>query len=226
MKRLTICVLGLGALLLMAAAPAVAQQPSTSSGDQLRGYLIGGGGASIKSPTTALTLSAEIAENVTPDVQVYMAAGYYENLMTQTARDLLVRVGDSLTAETGNQWAFTGRDRGRSFTVGGKYLVPTRTPLRPYIGGGFGVLNLRRTVTERTRGEMTAAFLTTYGSGDGIIDAAQTNTNKPLGEVAAGLGVVIGHGYVDLGYRYRKAFRNVDQSFDASQVGVAVGVRF
>jgi hypothetical protein len=46
-----------------------------------------------------------------------------------------------------------------------------------------------------------------------------------MAEVAAGIGAVVGHGYVDVGYRYRKAF-HVNQSFDISQVGVAVGVKF
>ena len=46
-----------------------------------------------------------------------------------------------------------------------------------------------------------------------------------MGEVAAGIGAAIGRAYVDVGYRYRKAF-HVNQSFDISQVGVAVGVKF
>lgn len=207
---------------LLAAAPAVAQQPSPG---RVRGYLIGGAGASLD-PSTALTLSAEIAEGVGNRVQVYMSIGYYENVMSQEATDLIAAVGRDLTLLTGSPWQFTGRDRGRSFTVGGKVLPGGVGAVRPYIGAGAGVLNLRRIITERNRGDMTGEFLTTFGSGDGVVDPTQTNTNRPIGELMAGIGVTAGRAYVDFGYRYRKVFRNFEQSLNLSQVGVAVGVRF
>ena len=213
-------------LLGFTADPGFAQQTASSARPPLRGYLIGGGGASIGTPQTAITLSAEIAENVRPDVQVYMSAGYYDNLMSQTARNELAALGASLTSVTGTPWQFAGRDRGRSFTVGAKFLVPTATPARPYFGAGFGALNLRRTIREQNRGNVTDAFLAYYGSGDGVIDITQSNTTKPMGELAAGIGAAIGRAYVDLGYRYRKAFHTANQTFDVSQVGVALGVKF
>ena len=71
---LVVVVLGL------AASPSAAQQRPAAPPQPLRGYLIGGGGTSIGVPDPAMTLSAEIAENVNPDVQVYMSAGYYDNV--------------------------------------------------------------------------------------------------------------------------------------------------
>src|SRR5439155_1528929 len=159
------------------------------------------------------------------DVEVYISAGYYDNLMSQAARNQLTAVASYLTSTTGTSWRFEGRDRGRSFTVGGKFLVPTGMAVRPYLGGGVGALNLRRTIREQSRGNVTTAYLAQFGSGDGVVDITQSNTTKPMGEVAAGIGAAIGHAYVDVGYRYRKAF-HVNQSFDISQVGVAVGVKF
>jgi hypothetical protein len=47
-----------------------------------------------------------------------------------------------------------------------------------------------------------------------------------MAEIAAGVGAVIRRAYVDVGYRYRKAFHTANQSFDISQVGAAVGVKF
>jgi hypothetical protein len=209
----------------LAASPSAAQQRPAAPPQPLRGYLIGGGGTSIGAAERAMTLSAEIAENVQPDVQVYISAGYYDNIMSQAARNQLSAVGSFLTSTTGTSWRFEGRDRGRSFTVGGKFLVPTGTALRPYVGGGVGALNLRRTIREQSRGNVTTAYLSQFGSGDGVVDITQSNTNKPMGEVAAGIGAAIGRAYVDVGYRYRKAF-HVSQSFDISQVGVAVGLKF
>jgi opacity protein-like surface antigen len=216
---LVVVVLGL------AASPSAAQQRPAAPPQPLRGYLIGGGGTSIGVSDPAMTLSAEIAENVNPDVQVYMSAGYYDNVMSQAARDQLTAVASFLTTTTGTPWQFEGHDRARSFTVGGKVLVPTGTAVRPYVGGGVGALNLRRSIREVSRGNITTAYLAQFGSGDGVVDITQSNTTKPMVEVAGGIGVVIGHAYVDVGYRFRKAF-HVNQSFDISQVGVAAGVKF
>jgi opacity protein-like surface antigen len=209
----------------LAASPSAAQQRPAAPSQPLRGYLIGGGGTSIGVAERAMTLSAEIAENVRPDVQVYISAGYYDNVMSQAARNQLSAVASFLSSTTGRSWQFEGRDRGRSFTVGGKVLVPTGAAVRPYVGGGVGALNLRRTIREVSRGNITTAYLAQFGSGDGVVDITQSNTTKPMAEVAAGIGAAIGRGYVDVGYRYRKAF-HVSQSFDISQVGVAVGVKF
>jgi len=213
-------------VMLLVAAPAFAQQRPSPARQPLRGYLIGGGGASISTPQTAMTLSAEIAENVTPDVQVYIGAGYYDNVMSQTARDQLARVGAALTAITGTPWVFEGRDRARSFSVGGKFLVPTATPIRPYVGGGVGAINFRRTIREQSRGNITSAYLAQFGSADGVVDPTQSNTTRPMAEVALGIGAVVSRAYIDVGYRYRKAFHNVNESFDVSQVGASVGVKF
>src|SRR5262245_26060170 len=210
--------------MLFVAVPALAQQ-GPAPARPLRGYLIAGAGSSVSTPQTALTVNAEIAENVTRDVQVYMSAGYYDDIMSQATRDQLVVVANVLTVVTRTPWILDGRDRGRSFIVGGKYLLPTGS-VRPYIGGGLGVLNVHRFIRDQNRGNITEAFLAQFGSPDGVVDPAQDNTNHPLTEVAAGVGVVVRRAYVDVGYRWRRAFHNVQDSFEVSQVGVSVGVKF
>jgi opacity protein-like surface antigen len=208
------------------AVPAFAQQRPVTTSKPLRGYLIGGGGASISTPETSLTLTAEIAENMKPALQFYLGAGYYDNVMSQAARDQLVRTGTALTALTGTPWVFAGRDRARYFSAGVKFLVPTGSGLHPYVGGGFGAINFHRTIREQSRGNITEAYLAQFGSIDGVVDATQGNTTRPMGEVAVGVGAVISGAYIDVGYRYHKAFHNVDDSFDISQVIVAAGVKF
>jgi opacity protein-like surface antigen len=212
--------------MLLVAVPALAQQGPPVARQPLRGYLIAGAGSSVQTPQTALTVNAEIAENVTRDVQVYMSATFYDDIMSQAAKDDLVLVGQALTAITRSPWVLQGRDKARSFTVGGKFLVPTGMVVRPYGGGGFGVLNVHREIHELNRGDITEAFLTQFGSTDGVVDPTQDNTNHPMTEVAAGVGVVIRGAYLDLGYRWRKAFHTVHDSLEVSQVGVAVGVKF
>ena len=213
-------------LMLFVAAPALAQQRPSPAPRPLRGYLIGGGGASIGPAQTAVTLSAEIAENMTRNIQAYMSAVYYDNVMSDAATNQLGLVGSSLTALTGTPWVFSGRDKGRSFTFGAKVLVSGTSSVHPYVGGGFGALNVRRVINEQSRGNITQAYLAQFGSPDAIIDPTNTDTTHPMGEVAAGVGAVVKRAYVDFGYRYRKAFHTGNQSFDISQVGAAVGVKF
>jgi hypothetical protein len=213
-------------LMLLVAVPAFAQQPAPAP-RPLRGYLIGGGGASMGSTAqTAVTLNAEIAENMTRNVQVYMSAVYYENIMSDAATNQLALVGNTLTALTGTPWVFDGRDKGRSFTFGAKVLMPATPSVHPYVGGGFGALNVRRTISEQSRGNITNAYLASFGSPDAVIDPTNTDTTHPMGEVAAGVGAVVKRAYVDVGYRYRKAFHTGPQSFDISQLGASVGVKF
>jgi hypothetical protein len=188
--------------------------------------LIGGGGASIGAAETAVTLSAEIAENMTRNVQAYMSAVYYDNIMSDAATNQLAVVGSTLTALTGTPWAFTGRDKARSFTFGARLLLPVTSSVHPYVGGGFGALNVRRVIHEQSRGNITGAYLASFGSPDAVIDPTNTDTTHPMGEVAVGVGAVVKRAYVDVGYRYRKAFHSGNQSFDISQVGAAVGVKF
>src|SRR5215468_9417303 len=97
-------------LMLLVAAPAFAQRPSLAP-QPLRGYLIGGGGASMGGSTavTAITLSAEIAENMTRNIQAYMSVAYYDNIMSNAATNQLALVGNTLTALTGTPWVFDGR---------------------------------------------------------------------------------------------------------------------
>lgn len=215
----------LALFVLALAAPASAQQNAAPAQTPFRGYLIGGAGAAVSGQTSP-TLSAELAETIGTNVQVYTTFAYYDDLMSDAARAELQSASLGLSAFTGTPWSFSGRDRGRAFTVGAKYLISASGTVRPYIGGGFGALNLRRTIREQSRGNLTDAYLSEFGAGDGVIDPSQTNTTKPLGEVAAGVGVIVGRAYVDFGYRYKRAFHTVGESFDFSQLGASVGVKF
>ena len=212
--------------IVLVASPAFAQQRPAPAKKPLRGYLIAGGGASTSTPDTSMALMAEIAENVRPALQVYLGAGYYDNVMSQAARNQLVQAGNALTALTGTPWVFEGRDRARYFSSGIKFLVPAGASVYPYIGGGVGAINFRRTIREQTRGNITDAYLAQFGSVDGVVDPTQGNTTKPMAEVAAGVGVAIDKAFIDFGYRYRKAFHNLNDTFDISQVAVAAGVKF
>jgi opacity protein-like surface antigen len=210
----------------LVAVPAFAQQPAPPNTDRLRGYLVLGGGTSINTPENSLMINAEIAENVIPDLQVYLGAAYFDNVMSQTARDQLAQTGATLTALTGNPWVFQGRDRARSFTLGARYLVPTSTAVRPYVGGGVGAINFRRTIREASRGNITEAYLAQFGAADGVVDSTQSNTTRPMAELAVGVGAAVKKAYIDVGYRWRKAYHTLEDNFEISGVGVSAGLKF
>jgi hypothetical protein len=226
MRLCTVFSLVLLFAICVSGAPAFAQQPASRASWPVRGYLIGGVGASLDLPEAGTTVSAEIAENVHPNIQVYLTASFADNVMSDAARDELADAAELLEFVTGTPWELTGRDRARSATLGIKYLVPTASPVRPYVGGGFGVLNIRRSIRDRIRGDVTAEYLTEFGAGDGAIDPAQTNTNRPMGELAGGVGIAIRKAYVDVGYRYRRAFHTGSSELALSQLGVSLGLKF
>lgn len=213
------------ALVLGLGAPALAQQSSAPVEGPVRGYLVGGVGASTGGQTSP-TFSAEIGDHVTRDVQVYATLSYYDNLMSDAARLHLAQVSNELTAFTGTSWNFHGRDRAYALTVGAKYLFPTSPVVRPYVGAGIGIINLERIIHEQSRGNLTNAFLSEFGVGDGVVDVTQEDTTRPLGELTAGVGVVVGPAYLDFGYRFRKGLHTVNESFNVSQLGASVGFKF
>jgi hypothetical protein len=208
-------------VVLITAAPGVCQTAPTQP---QRGYMTGALGASFNSDTAA-AFAVEFGEHINRRVQAYTAFTYFDDLLNTAARDDLAEMGSTLTRVTGSEWLLQGRDRGLAFSGGAKYLISEGGSVRPYVGGGPGVLNIRRVISERLRGDVTDAVVFAFGAPDGVIDPAKVSTFKPMAEVVAGVGFTAGRTYVDVGYRFRKVFRS-PQSFNFSQFGVGVGMRF
>jgi hypothetical protein len=211
-------------LVLLTATIAAAQQGRVASTAPLdNGYMTAAAGASF-SDKQAATFSLEIAERIGSRVEAYAAFNYFDDLLNNQAASDLNELALFLTDIHDELWEFHGRDRGLAFSGGAKYLLSRGPRFRPYVGGGPGVLNLRRTVTERTLGNVTDPLLVVFGAPDGFIDANEKSTFRPMAEFIAGVGIASGRTYVDVGYRLRKVFR-VD-SFTFSQFSVGVGMRF
>ena len=211
-------------LVLLTATMATAQQERGPSRPPLdNGYMTGAMGASF-SDARGATFGVEIAETLHPRVQAYAAFNYFDNLFNDQATSDLADLASYLTRITGDPWEFSGRDRGIAFSGGAKYLLSQGSTFRPYVGGGPGVLNLQRTITERTLGDVSDPVLVVFGAPDGFIDASKESTFRATAEFIAGVGIASGRTYVDVGYRYRKVFHV--ESFTFSQFTVGVGMRF
>ena len=210
-------------VVLIGAAVAFAQAPV--SGQSLEhGYMTGTAGSSFGDYKTP-TFGAELAEHINPHVQAYVGFTYFDDLISDSAQSDLDALGAELTRLHGSPWQFTGHARGLLFSGGGKYLFLNGSPVRPYLGGGPGVLNLRPTIVEARLGNVTDEVLSVFGAPGGIVDPEQSSTYKPTAEFLAGVGIAAGRAYVDVGYRYRHVFKT-DDSFKFSQFSVGVGMRF
>lgn len=214
-------------LLLVTSATARAQLvsglPPIDPGDD--GWVSASAGATFGSQTqTRATFAGEWGEDIIPNVvQAYVTVSYFDNLMRNDLTDDLSQLSADLTATTGIPWNLRGRDRGVSLIGGGRYLFISQGPIRPYVGGGGGVINLKRTIADARVGNVTSAVLTEFGIGE--LTITTQNLTRPLLEGAVGAVLFGGPVYVDIGYRYRRAF-HLSESFDFSQVIGAVGYRF
>jgi opacity protein-like surface antigen len=209
---------------VMQAALAFAQQPARASQPVFSGYMTGAAGTSFadrQSPTFAI----EIGEQMNPRTQAYVAFTYFDDLLNDGARGDLDELAIELERMTGYSWEFSARDRGLAFSGGAKYLLSRGPSVRPYVGGGPGVINLSRSITERDLGDVSDPVIGVFGAPDGMIEPAKKSTFKPMAEFVAGVGFSPGRLYVDVGYRFRKVFRG-HEDFSFSQFGVGVGMGF
>lgn len=211
-------------LVVMLATPGFGQEAPAQAPEPIHGYMIALGGASTGAQNT-LVLGAEYGQQLGQNAQAYATFSYHDNLLQAADRDTLRSVSQAMTLTTGLPYQFSARDRALALTLGGKFLVPTGSAIRPYAGAGAGMINVKRTISEALRGDVTLPFYADLGSVGGIVDPGQTSTTRPLGELIAGVDVSAGRAYVDVGYRYRKVF-HAGGGFDFSQFSVGVGMRF
>jgi hypothetical protein len=225
MGLMTVFVMGM-------AGPVLGQQlaqPGTPPARQ--GYIavLGGaasgqlGGLDVGAPAEP-AFSVEYGDDVHRDVLAYLTLSYIENLMPQALRDDLDATASALTQLTGAPWTFHGRDRAVVLVAGGKYLIG-RQDVRPYFGGGAGIINLRRTIVERNLGDLTTAVFNDFNNGSPDLSLAPAGLTRPLVEAAVGVGISKANTYVDIGYRYRHAFR-LDDTLRFGQFSVGIGYRF
>ena len=211
-------------LVLLASTVAGAQQARPApSGPFENGFMTGSAGASF-SDAQAATFGIEIGERINSRVEAYAAFNYFDDLFNNQAASDLNNLSSYLSTLTATTWQLQGRDRGLAFSGGARYLLSRGPSFRPYIGGGPGVLNIRRTVTDARVGDVTDSVLVVFGAPDGFVVPDRESTFRATAEFIAGIGIASGRTYLDVGYRFRKVFRV--ESFTFSQFTVGVGMRF
>ena len=213
-----------GVVLVCAAPPAFAQQP-IGPGIRDDGWVSGIAGSAFGSQTQAnATFAVEYGDDIDSHAQAYLTLSYFENLITQGLRDDLAQLSANLTATTGIPWNLHGSDRGVTLVAGARYLPVPSGLVRPYVGGGAGVINLDRTIADPRVGEVTTSVLNEFGVG--TLSLATNAITRPLIEGAFGVSFYNGPVYVDVGYRYKRAFRINSDQLGFSQGVVGIGYRF
>ena len=188
------------------------------------GYMTAVAGTSFGDQQQAL-FGAEVGENLTTHVQAYANFTYFDNLLTDSAQSYLANLSATLTRLTASSWNLTGNDRGLSFSGGAKYLMLPGSAIRPYVGAGPGLINIRRTIYETDLGEVSNEVLAVFGAPDGGINPEKEGSFKPMVEFAAGAGIAAGRTFVDVGYRFNKIYKTAEP-LSFSQFKVGVGMRF
>ena len=138
----------------------------------------------------------------------------------------LGRAYEAIAGEVHQKYFMTGYDRGLAFGGGAKYLFSTPgSSVRPYVGAGPGLMNIRRTIYETNRGEISNEVLAVFGAPDGNVNPEKEGSFKPTVQFMAGAGFAAGRTYVDIGYRFNRVYKTAESlSFSAFKVGV--GMRF
>ena len=212
---------------LILAAPVSAQQV-TGIGPGIRdgGWVSGVGGASFGPVVQPGSIFAvEYGDDIGPNAQAYLTLTYFQNVMPQDLRDDLSALSAALTATTGRTWDLIGRDQGVTLIAGGRYLFGSRSGVvRPYVGGGAGIVNLKRTIADPRAGNVTLAVLDEFDVG--TFNLTIRGTTKPMVEGTAGIAFFNGPVYVDAGYRYKRAFRIDGETLYFSQGVVGIGYRW
>ena len=207
---------------LLMSVPVFAQQAPAAPAPTMQRYVAALGGAALSSDA-AVTMGVEYGERVSKHAGAFVNYQYYDDLMSSQMKDTLTLAGTQITSATRVTRTFSGRDRGLAFTAGAKF-GPTSGGVQPFAGGAVGGLNLRRTITEASLGDVTASFASQTGLGDGVVTAGQTTATKALVMGIVGVRLVKKQSYVDVTYRYGKAFHGT--TIDFSQVTVGLGVAF
>jgi hypothetical protein len=225
-SKLLTSLTAVGFALVCAAPPAFAQtQQPIGPGVRDDGWVSGIAGAAFGSETQSnATFAVEYGDDIDSHAQAYLTLSYFENLITTALRDDLAQLSANLTNTTGIPWNLHGSDRGVTLVAGARYLPVTSGLIRPYVGGGAGVINLDRTISDFRVGEVTTAVLNEFGVGS--LSLATNAITRPLIEGAVGVGFYGGPVYVDVGYRYKRAYRINSSQLSFSQGVVGVGYRW
>jgi opacity protein-like surface antigen len=179
---------------VLIAAPAAAQPQ--------RGFAIGFGGAAMTEVNSPV-FGGSVGVNLTPDVQITGDFGRMQDVFPSfTREDLRVMEGQILTDE--GMKLSTKIKMPTVYAMGTvRYLLPTRSAVRPYLTAGGGVAHLSPKPAFVAEGLDVTSLLMQ----DAEFNTAFKTENRPM--VSGGAGVTTSfarHFTVDIGYKYSRIF--------------------
>ncbi len=187
-------------------------------------YAMGLGGVTSGETETGSVVGGEIAVAVHPNVTIYGAAGWLENVLPKSVQRSLDESAERLTRFTDSPFAFDGT-ASTLHGSGGVRIQAAAGAVRPYAAFGAGLGYVRVKVVDPRIGELPSAGITDDTRlEDWWGDEDDFRGTKPLVEAGGGIAVFLGRVYVDVGYRFTKIFELNDLQF--SRVHGGIGVAF
>jgi hypothetical protein len=155
---------------------------------------------------TAPLFGIEGSGDVLPMLQVYGSFDWHQNIAPKWFQEAIDLFNPSSIDIKSTVPSFVG--------MGGVKLMLPAAAVRPYALGGFGVAHGKAKV--KVEGEDVTNELVLLG----YLDEDDITWTKPIFEVGGGIAVPVGHLYIDVGYRFRKAI----DAEDINMSGVYAGI--
>jgi opacity protein-like surface antigen len=169
---------------------------------------------------TSQSYGAEVGVNLNANLQVFGEFGRVTNAATS---DLGVGA-QQIVAALGSSFTVTAKEPITFGVAGVRYVMPSSSPLKPYVLAGGGIAKVKKDVVFANGGTDVTSTITQFGVVLGT-DLSGSET-KPMLSLGAGAVWPIGeHFMVDLQYRFGRVFAS-DVGITVHRAGIGVGIRF
>jgi opacity protein-like surface antigen len=188
-----------------------------------KGYVEGVAQSAFGNVTTQ-SYGAEVGVTVAPNVQVFGEFGRIKTVASTefTAAASKIAIGLAPPVQPAAV-GFTAKQPVTFFGAGAKYLIPTATPVKPYVLGGFGMAKVENDVVFTLGGTDAGSALAQYVTLGSDLSGTVT---KPMLTLGGGVAIPVWQAIVlDLQYRYGRIFTE-EQAITTNRAGIGFGVRF
>lgn len=210
------------AVVLAACAFAGTAGAQTAPPPPNHGYVVGVAQSAFGNVTTQ-SYGAELGVTVAPNVQVFGEVGQIKTVASTSFTTAASTIAGALAQVQPAAVGFSAKQPVTFFGAGAKYLIPTTTPVKPYVLGGFGMAKVKNDVVFTLGGADAGSALAQYVT---LGSDLSGDVTKPMLTLGGGVAIPVWQAIVlDLQYRYGRIFTE-EQAITTNRAGIGFGVRF